>query len=89
MASTTANPLDARTRPGRGSLTRARAALAEAARQGLKVASAARHRYRRPALVTSSFTCIDAGIWHTFGTGAGLVALGLLGLVLEMLGSDE
>lgn len=67
----------------------ARTAAAQAYAKTVRTASEARHRYRRPSLVISSFGCIDAGIWHTFGMGVGLIALGLLGLAFEAIGSDE
>jgi hypothetical protein len=78
-------------RPGawKRRLATGRAALAEWARQGATVASAARHRYRRPALVIGSFGCIDAAAWHSLGMGAGLLVLGALGLVFEAIGGDE
>lgn len=80
---------DARTRTHKWQWTRARAALAQAVRQGTQTASAARRRYRRPALVVSSFTAGVASAWHTFGAGAGLAALCAAGLLLEMLGGEE
>lgn len=88
MASTTAPP---RTRnatpPWRN---RVRNALTTAAAQGAKMASAARHRYRRPALVISAFGCLDAAAWSTFGLGAGLAVLGGLLLAFEWAtGGDE
>lgn len=89
MASTTVTTPQPRTRPSWRRLTRVRAALAPRVRQAAAVTSAARHRYRRPALVTSSFTSIDVSAWHTFGLGAGLLVLGLLMLVFEWIGSDE
>lgn len=70
-------------------LTKARNWLAAVGRRASKTASAARSRYRRPALVVGSFASIDLATWHTLGTGAGLLVLGLLGLSFEMLGSDE
>lgn len=68
---------------------RVRNALTTAAAQGAKMASAARHRYRRPALVIGAFGCLDAAAWTTFGLGAGLAVLGGLALALEALGGDE
>lgn len=68
---------------------RARNTLAKWAAQGMELASAARHRHRRPALVISSFGCLDAAAWHTFGLGAGLLVLGGLLLVFEAIGGDE
>lgn len=88
MASITAPATD-RARTARGWRKRARTALTSAIRQGATMVSAARHRYRRPALTIGSFASLDAAAWHTFGLGAGLLVLGLLGLVLEMLGGDE
>ncbi len=67
----------------------ARTALARATATAVRVASEARHRYRRPSLVISSFGCIDAAAWTTFGLGAGLLALGASLFVFEMLGGDE
>lgn len=68
---------------------RVRNVLTTVTRPGVKVASAARHRLRRPALVISGFGCLDAATWHTFGIGAGLAVLGGLLLVWEFLGSDD
>lgn len=69
---------------------RARKALTGVGRQGAKMASAARHRYRRPALVISAFGCLDAAAWTTFGLGAGLAVLGGLLIVFEWVtGGDE
>lgn len=68
---------------------RVRTALTTVLGQGVRVASAARHRLRRPALVISGFGCLDAATWHTFGIGAGLAVLGGLLLVWEFLGSDD
>lgn len=87
MSSITATATD-RARTARGWRTRARA-LTSAIRQGATMVSAARHRYRRPALTISAFGCIDAAAWTTFGLGAGLLTLGALLLVLEWLGGDE
>ncbi len=67
----------------------ARAALAQAYAKTVRTAGEARHRYRRPSLVVSSFGCIDAAAWTTFGLGAGLLTLGLLFLAFEAIGSDE
>lgn len=87
MAATTAPPVRApRVKPA---LVRARSSLASWARQGVTVVSAARARYRRPALTTSGFACIDAAAWHTYGTGAGLLVLGVLVLVFEWLGGED
>jgi len=68
---------------------RARAALATATAKGTQMASAARRRFRRPALTISGLGCIDAAAWHTFGIGAGLAVLGGFLLVWEFLGGDE
>lgn len=68
---------------------RVRTTLAKWAAQGGTMASAARHRHRRPALVISSFTSLDVSAWHTFGVGAGLLVLGGLLLVFEAIGGDE
>lgn len=67
----------------------ARRGLARSGAGIAKMASAARHRYRCPALVISSFGCIDASAWITFGIGAGLLAIGISLFALEMLGGDE
>ena len=67
----------------------ARTALAQAYANTVRMASEARHRYRRPSLVISSFGCIDAAAWTTFGLGAGLLAMFAAGLTLEFLGGDE
>ena len=86
---TTAAFTDAPDRSLRWRWDRTRAALAEAARQGTAMASAARHRYRRPALVIGSFACGVASAWTTFGLGAGLLAMFAAGLTLEFLGGDD
>lgn len=70
-------------------LAKVRGRLGEVGRQVVAVASAARSRYRRPALVTGSFASIDLATWHTLGAGAGLLVLGALGLCFELLGGDE
>lgn len=88
MAITTATPPRTAPRTHRRWRT-ARSDLAQAYASIAKTASEARHRYRRPSLVISSFGSIDAGIWHTFGMGVGLIALGLLGLVFEAIGDDK
>jgi hypothetical protein len=67
----------------------ARSDLAKAAASIARTASEARHRYRRPSLVISSFGCLDAAAWTTFGLGAGLLALGVSLFVFEMIGDDE
>jgi hypothetical protein len=87
MASTA---VPARTRPARPPWhKRARNALTAAVTQGTTMASAARHRYRRPALVISAFGCIDTAAWTSYGPGAGLLVLGALILVIEVLGGEE
>jgi hypothetical protein len=90
MATITATtPTDARKWPRLRRWDRVRASLAAVGSRGTQMASAARHRYRRPALVISSFTCLDIAAWHTYGTGAGWAVLGALVLVFEMLGGEE
>jgi hypothetical protein len=88
MSVTTATPPRAATRPHRGWHS-ARTALAQAYASTVKMASEARHRYRRPSLIISSFGCADAAAWTTFGLGAGLLALGVSLFVFEMIGDDE
>ena len=66
-----------------------RATLTRVVREGTTMASAAWHRKRRPALVIGSFTSIDIAAWHTLGTGAGWLVLGILGLAFELLGGEE
>lgn len=68
---------------------RVRNVLTTVTRQGVKVARTARHRLRRPALVISGFGCMDASAWHTFGLGAGLLALGLSLWAFEWLSGDD
>jgi hypothetical protein len=68
---------------------RARAALAHVTAKGKTMCSAARARYRRPALHIAAFGAIDASAWHTFGIGAGLAVLGGFLLIWEFLGGDE
>lgn len=69
---------------------KARTVLTTVTRQGAKMASAARHRLRRPALVIGGLGCMDASAWHTFGIGAGLLALGASLWVFEAIsGGDE
>lgn len=68
---------------------KARAALVSWASQGARVASAARRRYRRPALVISGLACADASAWHTFGIGAGLAVLAGCFFLLEFLGGED
>jgi hypothetical protein len=67
---------------------RARAALATATARGAEMASAARLRFRRPALTIAALGCADASAWHTFGLGAGLLALAGSLALWEWLGSD-
>jgi len=57
--------------------------------QGLAAASAARRRFRRPALAAGGLACFDLAAWHTFGTGAGLLVLGACLWALELLTGDE
>jgi len=64
-------------------------ALTTASSQGARMASAARHRYRRPALAISGLACFDASAWHTFGTGAGLLVLGACLWAFELISGDE
>lgn len=89
MASITATAPTTRTAAVRRRLAAVRTALASSIRQGATMVSAARHRYRRPALTISGFGCIDAAAWTTFGLGAGLLVLGVLALVFEWLGGDQ
>ncbi len=86
MTTTTA---DVRAASTRRRWTAARTTLAKVCRQGATMVSAARHRYRRPALTISGFGCVTAAAWTTFGLGAGLLVLGLLTLVFEWLGGEE
>jgi hypothetical protein len=53
------------------------------------MASAARHRLRRPALVIGGLGCMDASAWHTFGIGAGLLVLGASLWAFEYLSGDD
>lgn len=69
--------------------TSARTTAANSYAATVKMASEARHRYRRPSLVIGSFGCVDASAWVTFGLGAGLLAIGVSLFALEMLGGDE
>jgi predicted phage tail protein len=50
--------------------------------------SAARHRYRRPALTITGLTLIDAALFQ-HGWFAGLLATGISVLVFEWLGADD
>lgn len=68
---------------------RARKALAAATGKGIAMCSAARARFRRPALHIAAFAAIDASAWRTFGIGAGLAVLGGLLLLWEFLGGEE
>lgn len=68
---------------------RVRGALATVAAKGAQVVSAARRRYRRPALTIAGLGCADASAWHTFGLGAGLLVTAACLLVWEFLGGDE
>lgn len=85
MAVTTITPAPAKPHPGR----RVRTALATACQQAVTMAGAARHRLRRPALVIGGLGCMDASAWHTFGLGAGLLALGASCWVFELLIEDD
>lgn len=68
---------------------RARAALATATAKGTQVASAARRRYRRPALVIGGFGCIDAAAYQG-PLWLGLIATGLsLWAIDAVVGGDE
>jgi hypothetical protein len=53
------------------------------------MASAARRRFRRPALALGGLACFDASAWHTFGTGAGLLVLGACLWAFELISGDE
>lgn len=66
----------------------ARTALAQVAARTAKMASEARHRYRRPSLVISGFGCIDAAAYQ-LGLGWGLLITGLSFLAFEAIGNDE
>jgi hypothetical protein len=66
-----------------------RDSLAKVGRQAVEMAGAARHRLRRPALVITGLGCMDASAWHTFGLGAGLLALGASCWIFELLAEDE
>jgi hypothetical protein len=71
-----------------GWAVRARRTLATTARQGAKVVSAARHRYRRPALTISGLACVSAAAYQV-DLGVGLLVTGLMCLVFEWVGGDE
>lgn len=89
MATITALPNDA-PHTGSGVRDRVRAAWHRAVPQVATAASTARRRLRRPVLVVGSFACGVASAWHTFGLGAGLLAMFAAGLTLELLsGEDE
>lgn len=68
-------------------LTGARRTVSSAAKRATTVATAARSRYRRPALVVASFGCIDAAAYQV-ALGVGLLVTGLSLFVFEMLGGD-
>jgi hypothetical protein len=84
----TATTLNARTQATSGRLARLRVALAESARQGATMVSAARHRYRRPALTISGFACMDASAFQG-GLWLGLLTTGISALVYEWLGGED
>lgn len=86
MATTT---VPARTRATPPTWQRARSALTAAAGRAAAMASTARARYRRPALVIAAFGCADASAWHTFGLGAGLLAMAGSLLALELLSGED
>lgn len=44
---------------------------------------------RTACLSLSGFGCIVASAWHTFGTGAGLLATGVSLLLVEYLSGDS
>lgn len=81
-------PLDSRGTADKRRWTVARDALANGVRRGVAMVSAARHRYRRPALTIAGFGCIDAAFYQV-GWFAGLLVTGLSVLVFEWLGGDE
>lgn len=86
MAATTLPTSTPRTVPPR--LRKVGSVLAKWAAKGAVVASAARHRLRRPALVISGFGCIDAAFFQ-LGWFAGLLVTGLSFLAFEAIGGDE
>lgn len=45
-------------------------------------------RSRTTLLALNGFGFLTASIWHTYGTGAGLAAIGAASLILETLASD-
>ena len=65
-----------------GWLAGTRRTLAKAGRRGAAAVSAARHRYRRPALTAAGLTSIDAAFFQ-HGWFAGLIAVGISVLVFE------
>jgi len=67
---------------------RVRTALASAVSQGATMASAARHRLRRPALVIGGLGCMDAAAYQG-PLWLGLVVTGASLWVLEWLTGDE
>ena len=69
-------------------LEKARTALAQGCRRGAAMVSAARHRYRRPALTIAGCGCFDVAAWHTFGFGAGLLVLGACFWFLDWVQGD-
>ena len=85
MAATITTPRAPANPPWRRTRTALRAAVTGSA----QMAGAARHRLRRPALVISGLGCMDASAWHTFGLGAGLLALGASFWVFELLSEDD
>lgn len=80
---TTAAYTDAPARTRRWHWDRTRAALAEAARRGATMVSAARRHNWSPALTISGLGFIDAAIWTTYHLGAGLAAIGASLLLLD------
>lgn len=64
------------------------AALANVGRQGATMASAARHRLRRPALTIAGFGSIDAAFFH-LGWFWGLLVTGISVLVFDDALDDD
>lgn len=87
IAATTTTPT--RTQPANPPWRRARKAFGTAVTRSTTMASAARHRLRRPALVIGGLGCTDASAWHTFGLGAGLLALGISLWIFELIAEDD
>lgn len=86
MASAT---IPAHTRPANPPWRRVRNALTVWAGKGAKMASAARHRFRRPALVVGGLGCFDAAAYQG-PLWVGLVVTGFSLWALDyLLGSDE